>query len=152
MGQNNIIDIDLSVTRKKRFRIDGDDSRIIELNTSDMNILLRLDEVEERLKTLADSVTFDDEGAEPEENIKRLLSTDKEMRDLMDYLFDSKISDICAPSGSMYDPFNGKYRFEHIMETLFTLYEENIEQEYKKMTTNVQKHTAKYTKPRSGKK
>lgn len=148
MGQtNNIIDIDLSVTRKKRFRIDGDDSRILELNTSDMNILLRLDEVEERLNKLADSVTFDSNDDEhAEENVKKLLSTDKEMRELMDYLFDSNVSDICAPSGSMYDPFNGKYRFEHIIETLFTLYEDNIAAEYKKMSKNVQKHTAKYTK------
>lgn len=148
MGQtNNIIDIDLSVTRKKRFRIDGDDSRILELNTSDMNILLRLDEVEEKLNKLADSVTFDSNDDEhAEENVKKLLSTDKEMRELMDYLFDSNVSDICAPSGSMYDPFNGKYRFEHIIETLFTLYEDNIAAEYKKMSKNVQKHTAKYTK------
>ena len=149
MGQpnSNVIDIDLSITQKKRFRIDGDDSRIIELNTSDMGILLRLDEVEERLNNLADSVTFDDEDDEhAEENVKKLLRTDKEMRELMDYLFDSKISDVCAPSGSMYDPFNGKYRFEHIIETLFTLYEENIASEYKKMNKNIQKRTAKYTK------
>ena len=32
-------DIDLSAIRKKRFRIDGDNNRFIELNTSDMNIL-----------------------------------------------------------------------------------------------------------------
>lgn len=148
MGQpnKNVVDIDLSVTRKKRFRIDGDDSRILELNTSDMNILLRLDEVEARLQSLADSVTFDAEDTEnAEANVKKLLNTDKEMRDLMDYLFDSKVSEICAPSGTMYDPFNGKYRFEHIIETLFALYEDNIEAEYKKMNKNVQKHTAKYT-------
>lgn len=148
MGQPNdkIIDIDLSVTRKKRFRIDGDDDRVIELNTSDMNILLRLDEVEARLNNLADSVTFSPDDTEHvEENVKKLLATDTEMRELMDYLFDSPISAVCAPSGSMYDPFNGKYRFEHIIETLFALYEDNIEAEYKKMSKNVQKHTAKYT-------
>lgn len=149
MGQpnNKVIDIDLSVTQKKRFRIDGDDNRIIELNTSDMGILLRLDEVEERLNKLADSVTFaPDSDESDDEKLKKLLNTDKEMRELMDYLFDSPISDICAPSGSMYDPFNGRYRFEHIMETLFVLYEDNIEKEYKKMAKNVQKHTDKYIK------
>lgn len=147
MGQqhDNILDINLSATRKKKFRIDGDDNRILELNTSDMNVLLRLDEVEQRLQNLADSVTFDSESGETaEQSVKKLLSTDKEMRELIDYLFDSNVSEICAPSGSMYDPFNGKYRFEHIVETLFTLYEENIEKEYKKMSKNVQKHTAKY--------
>ena len=77
--------------------------------------------------------------------VKKLLNTDAEMRELMDYLFDSPVSAVCAPQGSMYDPFNGKYRFEHIMETLFALYESNIEAEYKKMKANVNKRTAKYT-------
>lgn len=147
-ASNNIIDIDLSVTRKKRFRIDGDDSRIIELNTSDMTILNRLDESERRLKALAESANVDLTGEDETDSavVTRLLATDKEMRDIIDYLFDSHIADICAPDGSMYDPFNGKYRFEHILETLFTLYEQNISDEIKKMRRNVQKHTDKYVK------
>lgn len=145
---NNVIDIDLSVTRKKRFRIDGDDNRIIELNTSDMTILNRLDESERRLRELADSTNTDLTGDDKSDKdiVSRLLETDKEMRDIIDYLFDSPVADICAPDGSMYDPFNGKYRFEHIMETLFTLYEQNISDEIKKMRRNVQKHTDKYVK------
>lgn len=147
-ASNNIIDIDLSVTRKKRFRIDGDDSRIIELNTSDMTILNRLDESERRLKALAESANVDLTGDDETDGavVTRLLATDKEMRDIIDYLFDSPVADICAPDGSMYDPFNGKYRFEHILETLFTLYEQNISDEIKKMRKNVRKHTDKYTK------
>lgn len=147
-ASNNIIDIDLSVTRKKRFRIDGDDSRIIELNTSDMTILSRLDESERRLKALAESANVDLTGEDENDMavVTRLLATDKEMRDIIDYLFDSPVADICAPDGSMYDPFNGKYRFEHILETLFTLYEQNISDEIKKMRKNVRKHTDKYTK------
>lgn len=145
---NNVIDIDLSVTRKKRFRIDGDDNRIIELNTSDMTILNRLDESERRLRELADSTNTDLTGDDKSDKdiVSRLLETDREMRDIIDYLFDSPVADICAPDGSMYDPFNGKYRFEHIMETLFTLYEQNISDEIKKMRRNVQKHTDKYVK------
>lgn len=145
---NNVIDIDLSITRKKRFRIDGDDNRIIELNTSDMTILNRLDEADKQLRELADKATFgmsengEDDNADV---VKELLATDKQMRDIIDYLFDAPVSDVCAPDGSMYDPFNGKYRFEHIMETLFTLYEKNITEEIKKMRKNVQKHTGKYT-------
>ena len=127
---NNIVDIDLSITRKKRFRIDGDDNRIIELNTSDMTILNRLDEADKQLRELADKATFGmSETGDADDNadvVKDLLATDKQMRDIIDYLFDAPVSDICAPDGSMYDPFNGRYRFEHIMETLFALYEQNI--------------------------
>lgn len=145
---NNIIDLDLSVTRKKRFRIDGDDNRIIELNTSDMTILNRLDEAERRLTELAKYANFEvsDDEQENADRVTELLATDKQMREIIDYLFDSEVADICAPDGSMYDPFNGKYRFEHIMEILFTQYEKNISEEIKKMRKNVQKHTDKYTK------
>ena len=145
---NNIVDIDLSITRKKRFRIDGDDNRIIELNTSDMTILNRLDEADKQLRELADKATFGMSETEDDDTdaVKELLATDKQMRAIIDYLFDAPVSDICAPDGSMYDPFNGKYRFEHIMEILFALYEKNISEEIKKMRRNVQKHTDKYTK------
>ena len=146
---NNIVDIDLSITRKKRFRIDGDDNRIIELNTSDMTILNRLDEADKQLRELADKATFGMSETGEDDNadvVKELLATDKQMRAIIDYLFDAPVSDVCAPDGSMYDPFNGKYRFEHIMEILFALYEKNISEEIKKMRKNVQKHTDKYTK------
>ena len=145
---NNIIDIDLSVTRKKRFRIDGDDSRIIELNTSDMTILTRLDEADKRLQELAEHANFELTGEDEDDKkvVAELLATDKEMRELIDYVFDAPVSDVCAPDGSMYDPFNGKYRFEHIIETLCQLYEDNINAEVKKMRRQVQKHTDKYTK------
>jgi hypothetical protein len=146
-ASNNIIDIDLSVTRKKRFRIDGDDNRVIELNTSDMTILNRLDEADRQLRELADKANFELVDAEDENRdiVKELLATDKQMREIIDYLFDAPVSDVCAPNGSMYDPFNGKYRFEHIMEALFVQYENNIAEEIKKMRKNVQKHTSKYT-------
>lgn len=150
MGISNnrdVIDIDLSVTQKKRFRIDGDDNRIVELNTSDMTILNRLDEADKRLKELANYANFELAGDDTDKDVvKELLNTDSQMREILDYLFDSPVSDVCAPSGSMYDPFNGKYRFEHIMEVLFVQYEKNINDEIKKMRKNVQKHTDKYTK------
>ena len=146
MGNDKIIDVDLSVTRNKRFRIDGDDDRIIELNTSDMTILNRINDADKKLRELADYATFDveDTAENQEEAITKLISTDKQMREIIDYLFNSNVADICAPNGSMYDPFNGKYRFEHILETLFALYEKNINDEYKKMKKNVEKHTNKY--------
>ena len=146
-ASNNIIDIDLSVTRKKRFRIDGDDNRVIELNTSDMTILNRLDEADRQLRELADKANFELADVEDENRdiVKELLATDKQMREIIDYLFDAPVSDVCAPDGSMYDPFNGKYRFEHIMEALFVQYENNIAEEIQKMRKNVQKHTSKYT-------
>ena len=147
--KDNVIDISLSVTRKKRFRIDGDDNRIIELNTSDINVLGRLQEAYTKLMDMAAHASdLADIDTDTDEGLTKLVSAlkdiDNQMRELIDYIFDSKISDICAPDGSMYDPFNGQFRFEHIIETLSGLYENNFDTEFKKMSTNVRKHMDKY--------
>lgn len=161
-----IIDIDLSVTSKKKFRINGDDSRVIELNTSDMNIIQRISEVYPKLKELQqkaasiandiksesnDDVEVDnDEITESMESAKiistRLTEIDSEMRKLIDYLFDAEVSSKAAPDGSMYDPFNGTFRFDHIIVALIGQYENNLNDEYEKLNKQVSKHTNKYTR------
>lgn len=156
---NDVVDISLSAIRKKRFRIDKDDNRILELNTSDLNILGRLRESYPKLLDLANSAFGDmpDIDAENEdydfltdENTTKTIETfsaaDKEMRSLMDYIFDSNVSEMCAPSGSMYDPINGGFRFEHIIENLTPLYEADISGGLKDISNRVKKHTDKYVR------
>lgn len=156
--QQDVTDISLSVVRKKRFRIDGDDSRIIELNTSDLNILARLKEAYPKLVALAEGAfknlpevdgTAEDYNFATDEATATLVTTlteaDKKMRELIDYIFDSNVSELCAPSGSMYDPINGAFRFEHIISTLSALYEADISSEMGTIARRVKKHTDKYT-------
>lgn len=156
---NKIQDINLSETRKQIFRVDGDDSRVLELNTSDLNLLVRLREAYPKLIALSDDAFKRwPQVAETDENldfmtdpaitatIQILQDVDKKMRELVDYIFDSNVSEVCAPNGSMYDPINGKLRYEYIIECLTSLYETNISSEMKKISKRVQKHTDKYTK------
>lgn len=156
--QQDVTDISLSIVRKKRFRIDGDDSRILELNTSDLNILARLKETYPKLVALAEdafknlpevnSTSEDYDFATDEATttlVTALADADKKMRELIDYIFDSNVSELCAPSGSMYDPINGAFRFEHIINTLSALYEADISSEMSKVARRVKKHTDKYT-------
>jgi len=145
MGKNNIVDIDLSVTKKKQFRIDKDDNRIIELNTSDMNILSRLQDSYPKLDALGTKAMSISETDSVEDTVSILKEVDGEMRSLLNNIFDSDIADICAPDGSMFDMFNGEFRFEHIVSTLIGLYETNIDNEYKLMVKKIKKHTDKYT-------
>lgn len=145
MGKTSITDIDLSVTNKKQFRIDKDDSRIIELNTSDLNILSRLQECYPKLDSLGTKAMSISSDNEMEDTVATLKEIDAEMRNLVNFVFDSDIADVCAPDGSMFDMFNGEFRFEHIISTLIGLYEKNIDKEYKLMAKKIQKHTEKYT-------
>lgn len=141
----NVIDIDLSVTKKKQFRIDKDDNRIIELNTSDMTILERINEAYPKLNELGAKVASL-EGEDVDTGVAALKEVDTEMRNLMDFIFDSPISSVCAPDGSMYDLFNGEFRFDHILTVLLRLYESNINSEIKQMQARMSKHTDKYVK------
>lgn len=155
---SDIQDINLSVIRKKRFRIDGDDSRILELNTSDLNILARLKDAYPKLIAIADNAFKDLPQVDTSEEVDFINSTetaelidslkkaDSEMRELVDYIFDSNVSEVCAPSGSMYDPINGQFRFEHIITVLAQLYETDVEKEMNAVAARVKKHTAKYSK------
>lgn len=150
--QNNIVDIDLGPVQKKRFRINGDNNRILELNTSDMNVLARLKEAYPKLNSLAaklEVLDYEDTGDE-EADITKLATDwkaiDDEMRDFVDYIFQANVSEVCAVEGSMYDPYNGKFRFEWIIDVLSDLYEKDLSKEFKKITQRVQKHTSKYIK------
>lgn len=159
--ESDIVDLDLSVTQKKKFRFDKDNSRIVELNVSDMNILARMSEtypklnaLQEKASKMMDGVTFED--TDDDEKLtkdmqtvaERLRSVDNEMRDLIDFMFDADVSSKAAPDGSMYDPFQGSPRYEYIITLLMKQYETNLQAEYAEMEKQLNKHTAKYTKHR----
>ena len=155
---NEIIDLDLSVTRKKKFRFDKDDNRTVEVNTSDMNLMQRVSEAYPKLQDLQTKAAKLTDGIEIEDEAEvsaidsittmaeRLSAVDVEMRELLDFMFDAPVSRAAAPTGSMYDPFNGSFRYEHIIAVMMKQYEENLQSEFGKMEKQLKKHTDKYTR------
>lgn len=152
--ENNVIDIDLSALRKKRIRINGDDSKIIELNVSDMGVVTRLQEAYDRLISLANKYNLQEEESKAEadsddfdvdKTVETLRILDKEMRELIDFIFQANVSEVCASDGTMADPINGQFRFEYIIEKFLAVYDKNFTAEFKKMSRNVKKRTSKYT-------
>lgn len=143
----NVVDIDLSPIRKKKIRIDGDDSRILELNTSDLGILGRLKESESSITQFTKDAMkqLPDDFEELDSAISLFKDADANMRKTIDYIFDAPVSKLCAPSGTMFDPINGKFRYEYIMETLSPLYEADLTSEVEKVNLRVKKYTEKYT-------
>jgi hypothetical protein len=154
---NDIIDLDLSITKKKKFRFDKDDTRIVEVNTSDMNLMQRVNTAYPQLQALQEKASKLTEGLDKGSDertaladmaimAERLSAVDTEMRELLDYMFDAPVSAAAAPDGSMYDPFNGSFRFEYIIAIIMKQYEENLQSEFKKMEKQLKKHTEKYTR------
>ncbi len=153
INESDIIDIELKEIRKKRFRLDRDNNRIIELNTSDFTIIKRLEESYPKLMSFVSEAQKEVGKAESEEEVtktamEQLTIIDVKMRELIDYIFDSEVASKAAPEGSMYDLFNGKFRFEYVIEKLLDLYDENFTKEYNALKKNISKHTSKYTKKR----
>ena len=159
-NDSNIIDIDLSVTEKKRFRINGDPNKILELNISDLTITTRLADAYAKLDKLTKNaqqmamIHVDPESSD-EEQMKaiadfgeKLKSIDQEMRSILDDLFDAPVSKICAPYGSLFDVFEGQFRYEHIIDKLSQLYHNNFNEEFKRTKMRLQQKTQKYTNSR----
>lgn len=150
---DEVIDIELTPTRKKRFRIDGDNDRILEIDIADMGIITRLNRIYPKVIELAEKLGKDTDlvqSDDAEENIKQtgeyIEKLDTEMRKLIDELFDANVSETCAPSGTMWDLFDGQFRFEHIIDKLTPLYENNLSKEIENTSKRISKHTQKYTK------
>ena len=150
-----IVDVDLSVTSKKTFNIKLSENEIrpLELDPSDLMFIKRLNEIYPRLQKNAESAMAEldiDDDKSTEEILSKtsevLTKIDSDMRTAMDELFDTNVSEVCAPRGSMYDPFNGEFRFEHIIRALSKLYENNLDTEASKTMSKLKKHTDKYLK------
>lgn len=150
-NHEDVIDIQLQNPRKK-FRINGDNSKIIEIDPSDVNIVVRLQGTYKKLNSLATragSLLVDQEEATDEEAIARaseaLRQLDTEMRELIDELFNSPVSTVLASERNMYSPVNGEFWFEHCIEVLSNLYTNNFNSEFKKMQEKIRKRTNKFT-------
>lgn len=150
-----VVDVDLGFVEKKKFRINGDFNRMLELNVSDLNVFSRLKtdypklgkllkEAQEKIAAIPDD-TEDKEGS-----LGKIADTlddiDAQMRELIDHIFDTNASEVCAPSGNMFDPVGGQWRFERIIDKLTTLYTNGLHAEFDKVKANVEKKTSKYTK------
>lgn len=153
--EEDVQDIDLEVIKKKKFRINGDNSKIIELNTSDLNIVTRLGEAYPRLNTLMESVQkrlqdiptdVEDVSEEDFQKVSSVLKElDQKMREEVDFIFNEPVSAVCGADGNMWDPIEGSFRYEHIIEKLSKLYETNLNEEFRKMKAKIANKTAKYT-------
>ena len=152
---DNIVDVDLGFVEKRKFRINGDYNRMLELNVSDLNVFSRLKtdypKLDALLKDAQEKITsLPDDPEDKSVSLNKLADTlediDAQMRALIDHIFDTNASEVCVPSGNMFDPVGGQWRFERIIDKLTTLYTNGLHEEFDKVKARVEKKTSKYTK------
>lgn len=148
-AEPEITKIDLGFVEKRKFEINGDISRILELNVSDLNAIPRYNEAYPKLEAFMQDVQKELAATEDKDDLTvigdTLVKIDREMRKCIDYIFDTNASEVCAPSGNMFDPIGGQFRYERIVDVLSGLYSSGISSELKKMKDNAKKYTSKYS-------
>ena len=154
INEPEITDVKLGFVEKRKFRFEGDFNRVLELNVSDLNVAARLKVDYPKLKELlAKSQKKVEEIPDDCEDIEllnqladTLTNIDNEMRALIDHIFDAEVSRVCAPSGNMFDPVGGQFRFERVLDIVTGLYQTGLNAEFNKIKNRVETKASKYTK------
>lgn len=157
----DILNLDLSATKGTIIQVNGDPNARITLNLADFGIYNRLKdgleqlydlfiELKEKMGDVAESDTPEnpDEGSDEDaiKFINVMQDMDKRMRNIVDYIFSSPVSEVCAPDGYMFDIFEGQLRFEYIINAITKLYESNINKEFYNLKSRINNKLPQYAK------
>lgn len=123
----------------KEYSINGDESRILRINTSDMNIITRMNKAEKELQKIADKCN----SATADNAIETLSYLDNEVRKQINYVFDGDVSDIIFGNTNCISIAGGKPIFENFLEAVLPVIKEDISTEQKKIERKVSKYTSK---------
>ena len=145
---NNVINLDLSPIARTNVWVDGDCTKVLRLNLTDIGIMGRLQDSYPKLDALTAEVQKLAASADASDSdvVTAFRTIDKQMRDIVDFIFDFPVSEIVCDGGSMYDPVGGQLRFEYVIDRISKLYETSLNEEFKRMQAKMNTHTAKYTK------
>lgn len=144
----NAISLDIPEIARTNVWVNGDCTKVLRLNLSDMNIMKRLRESYPKLDELTEEVQsmMTSEEITSDEVIDAFDKINQQMKDIVDSIFDFPVSDMMCDGGSMYDIIGGQLRFEYIIDKLAGLYESTVAEEAKRLNARLAKHTNKYTK------
>lgn len=155
MSKTTTNNIQLNISEKQVYTINGNKDNFIKLNPNDMGIVTRYNASIKRFQDIENNYvklmqdmaeTANEENELDFEKFSEVFNeTDKEMREAINFLFDYDVCSVCAKDGSVFDLTDGEYAYIVIIETLLELYSSTIAEEMKKLTDKMKKHTNKYT-------
>lgn len=142
------------LSTKQRFTINGDKNKVIELDITDAKIVDRLKESINKIQKI--QYEFFSSMKTPPDKVSleyidkfsdNFSKAEKSMREIIDYIFDSPVSDTILGNKSAFSPINGKFTYDHIISALSKLYEKAITKEVERINTKkIKKYTSKYIK------
>lgn len=132
-------DLNISLPkRRQRITIDGDANRYIEADLSDMRLLVRLDEISDRINAAAKKLPDGNAGAR--EAINAVAEAEKTICEEIDYALNTKASAIVFAEVSPLSVSDGKSMAQIFLEQLAPIVKAAVEKEYK----GIDKHAGKY--------
>ena len=149
--------LNIGITSKARFTVDGDINKVIEFDPSDVYVVNRLSESMSKLSEITEKwislmastsnqiANFDnvDDAMKSTKDFSACFKAyEKEMRDTINYIFDGDIADTLLGNASSFSPINGKFKYEHLIEKMLDCYDMNIKSEVPQFNRqNIYKHT-----------
>lgn len=144
--QNLIIDDGL-----KEFMINGDKNRVIRFNPADINLLERFDKayksIEEEQRRIEKDIELKTNGkpVEEQEDYEQALEVIRRLnqfiKDQIDYIFDSEVSDVIFGNQSPMSTVKGRPFFERVFDAIQPILEKEITAERKASEKRISKYT-----------
>ena len=137
---------------KKKYAIDGEKNRILEIDLQDISITSRIKPAMEKtervqsnwdgLRDLDPDNLTEDEAAQLEAAYEK---AEAEMREAIDYLFNANVSEVMLKDTSAFTPVNGRLKYDILVSALSEKYGDTIKREMGKFNVGkVNKRVQKY--------
>lgn len=135
----------------KEFTINNDPNRVVRFNPSDVNLLDRFDRaykaIEEEQEKIKEDIELETNG-EPLENqedyeeaLNIIRKANNLIKDQIDFIFDSEVSDVIFGNQSPMSTVKGKPLFERVFEAIKPILEKEITEEQKASDKRISKYT-----------
>lgn len=131
----------------KEFKINGDENRIVRFNPADFSILERINEVYKRLENapiLKENIRIKNDGSALEslsECAETVKKANDYIKECIDYLFASKVSDVVFGNQSPLSSVKGIPFYERFLSAVIPVIKNEIEKENESSRKRIDKYT-----------
>lgn len=119
--------------------IDKDKNKTIKIFLNDLNIIERISNAQKVIEEkMSKEIDYEDKT---NDNVNKILELDKVIKEQVDYIFDTNVSEIVFGNKSPMSTINGEFLIVIFLEKIIPIIKENIEKEQIKSQKNIEKYT-----------
>lgn len=130
----------------QEFKINGDENKILRINTADLQILNRAKKAETELKEIANECININQNMSNDESIDLLDKYDKKVKKTIDYIFNTNASQVVFGEMNCLSICDGQPVFKNFLDEILPVITTDIESETKKSQANINKYTSQVKK------